>query len=201
MLIGLVGKAGAGKDTVADYLIAAHGFEKLSFAAALKAAVLALNPKVGFGPPIDGSPAQQVFRVADVVARDGWDTAKREIPEVRRLLQVMGTEVGRQILGENVWVGLVARQIEPRKNYVITDVRFPNEVQFVRSLVGTVVQITRPNNPHAIAATHASEQLEVQPDFVLSNDGSLAQLNERTDQLVGWVRYIRGNLRAETTGV
>jgi hypothetical protein len=190
MLLGITGKAGAGKDSLANFLVENHGFIRLAFADALRASALAIDPIVSESD--DGEPLRLS---AFIRVPSDWDWAKREIPEVRRLLQVIGTEVGREILGENVWVDLVDRQIEDGKNYVITDVRFDNEVDFVRSKRGTVVQIVRPNNPNAIADTHASEQLQVTPDYIVHNDGDFSVLASNAHALVGWARYVNNQPR------
>jgi hypothetical protein len=190
MLIGVCGKAGSGKDTLANFLVENHCFTRLAFADALRAAALAIDPIVSESD--DGEP----LRLSEFIREPSdWDWAKREIPEIRRLLQVIGTEVGREILGENVWVDLVDRQIKDGKNYVITDVRFDNEVDYVRSKGGTIVQIVRLNNPNAIAGTHASEQLQVKPDYIVHNDGDFGVLASNAHALVGWVRYINNQPR------
>lgn len=193
LIVGLTGAAGSGKDTVASDMTELHGFTRVAFADAVRDAALALDPIVDYAKNVLPHPWTPI-RLSHVVGTLGWDRAKRasEYPEVRRLLQVIGTEVGREILGANCWVDIAARKIDalgPDAKVVITDVRFPNEVDFVRELGGCVTEIIRPKNPDAIAATHASEQLRVRPDFVLNNDGGLRQLSEMVSAFVGWVRY------------
>lgn len=131
MLIGLAGYAYAGKDTVGEYLVKNHGFTRFAFADALKAMAYTLNPLV---PVIPENPASNVtIRLQVLVNEVGWDNAKSN-PEVRRILQVLGTECGRDIIGQNVWVDILAKQVWNHPgDIVITDVRFKNEVHFVTS--------------------------------------------------------------------
>ena len=70
----------------------------------------------------------------------GWDEAKKT-EEVRRLLQIFGTEIGRSLLGENIWVELATRNLESSKNYVFTDVRFPNEADKIKNLGGLIWRV------------------------------------------------------------
>lgn len=186
MLLGLSGAAGSGKDTVADYLVATHGFKRYAFADAVRDAALAIDPLI------------DCYRLTTIIADIGWDRAKREKPEVRRLLQRLGTEVGRQILGENCWVDIVYRKwnADGFPNAVVTDLRFANEENFVREETGYVIQIVRPNNPDAIPATHASEQFVPTPDFVLSNEGTI---NELHDKALAMYHYLSLDLKYEAT--
>ena len=96
-------------------------------------------------------------RVQTVIEEMGYEEAKKRYPEYRELLQRMGTEVGRELYGENFWVDRVLSQIKTyehideavtnfggevvydgRANYVITDVRFPNEANAVQSVGGKI---------------------------------------------------------------
>ncbi len=80
MIIGLSGYAQSGKDTVAELLCLNYGFKRIAFADAIREGVVRLNPMLDDG-----------IRVADLVEDYGWDVAKGNT-EVRRLLQVFGTE-------------------------------------------------------------------------------------------------------------
>ena len=178
MILGVCGFAQSGKDTAAGFLIE-RGWKRLAFADALRDSVYRLNPIVLTGPGIKN------VRVQDIVDGIGWDVAKVQYPEIRQLLQRMGTEVGRGIYGENFWVDRVLAQIEPGQNYVITDVRFPNEVDAVRSVGGVVYRIYREGvgavNGH-ISDTGVDD-LEI--DGILLNDGDLADLEQRVLAAVG----------------
>jgi hypothetical protein len=110
MIIGLSGYARSGKDTVADWLCLNYGYTRLSFAQPMRDAIYTLNPMVEGGN-----------RVADLVDEYGWDIAKSN-PEVRRLLQVFGTDVGRKQFGDNFWVQQAFDKIEGTK-IVFSDVR------------------------------------------------------------------------------
>jgi hypothetical protein len=181
MILGLSGYAQSGKDTAAGFLIE-RGWKRLAFADALRDSVYHLNPFVPM--PLPDAPDHWA-RVRDIVDWKGWDVAKVEYPEIRRLLQRMGTEVGRDLYGENFWVDRVLAQIRGGQNYVITDVRFPNEVEAVHSVGGLVYRIYREGvgavNSHV--SDSGIDDLEI--DGILLNDGDLADLEQRVLMAVG----------------
>lgn len=176
IVIGLTGYAQSGKDTIGTILVNDHGFTRLSFADNVREAAWRLNPLVPdpyTDPDPDMAYGVAAYPLQEIVKSLGWEAAKA-IPEVRRLLQVMGTEVGREMFGETAWVDMVARQIEGLSKIVITDVRFKNEADFVRSLGGTVVMVKRAGN-HPINQ-HASEQLDFEVDMTLHNNDTIPNL-------------------------
>lgn len=78
-----------------------------------------------------------------------WDAAKNHRlygPELRRLMQVFGTEVVRENYGGTAWVDVVARRIaaEEPEAAVITDVRFDEEGEWVAAMGGVVLRVERP---------------------------------------------------------
>jgi hypothetical protein len=169
--IGLTGFAKAGKDSVGKILVEDYGYIRASFADVLREALYRLNPTINvvdtagfpsftFESAIPHYP-QQLWTLRDLVDEVGWDDAKTRHPEVRRLLQVMGTEVGRQLLYEDVWVDAVLMKLNPLRHYVFTDVRFSNEAfrirLFFRDVGGAQIwRIVRPGigpiNVHASEA-------------------------------------------------
>jgi hypothetical protein len=80
----------------------------------------------------------------NVGAGPGWDAAK-QLPEVRRLLQYMGTESVRDIVDEEAWVMALERQLreEAPARAIITDVRFPNEAAAVKRWGGKMLRVVR----------------------------------------------------------
>jgi hypothetical protein len=133
--IGLSGYARAGKDTVAGILLD-HGYQQASFAAALKEALLALDPLAADRPN---------WRISQIVHEPSdWEHAKDEYPMVRELLQRLGTEVGRKFFGDNVWVDLAFKAIPDGGKVVFADCRFPNEAAAIRATGGEVWRVARP---------------------------------------------------------
>lgn len=167
-IIGLTGKAGSGKDSVGEVL-EALGFARHSLAGELKQAVLDLDPFVTAG-----------VRISEIVNDIGMDEAKRTYPEVRRLLQVFGTEVIRA-RDEDFWVNSLQGRVmqSNARHFVITDVRFDNEAAWIRRSHGRVYEILRPGHEDAGAANgHASES-GLDPSLVddqILNDGTLEDL-------------------------
>lgn len=170
-LIGLNGRARSGKDTAASHLVANYGYTRVGWADALRACAHAVNPIVGWdrmGP----------VRWAQLHNELGYEAAKDDPeygPEFRRILLLMGTEAGRQILGENVWVNTLLDKLAPDKRYVIADTRFPNEAEAVTERGGVVIRIERPGLPRI---DHPSETgLDLwEFDAVVQNDGSIHDL-------------------------
>lgn len=187
MIIGLSGYAQSGKDTLAKFLIEDYGFTRFAFADALRDTVYALNPVVRFEARVsyDDDPGEQMVRVQDIVDTVGWEQAKTSQPEIRRLLQAMGTEAGRKILGESIWVDTVFRQVQERglDKVVITDCRFPNEAEAVKAQGGFVVRINRPgvrpvnNHPSEVSLD------EWGFDYVVPNNDGLEELHSMAKYL------------------
>lgn len=173
-LVGLTGLAGSGKDTAAEALVAA-GWKRDAFADRMRVAVLALDPWVDVDPFYRAAGRD---RLSFLVERYGWDEAKREYPEVRRLLQKFGTEAGRKIHGDDCWIDLLFRSWDNETSLVITDCRFNNEAEAVRARGGLVVRIDRPGL-EPLPGGHASEA-GVSPalvDIVVFNDGPVGKLH------------------------
>lgn len=179
-LVALSGLAGAGKDTAAEVLVA-QGWVVGKFAAPLYAAVEVLNPYV----------THSGQRLSHLLGLFGWDHVKRNYPEVRRLLQVMGTEIGRDIIGEDTWIDAAHRwRCEQDAPIVFTDARFPNEIEYIRNQGGVWVHIIRPGQATE-GAGHASESSLPDPydgpagaDLILYNDGSVAKLQAHFAEFV-----------------
>jgi len=176
MIIGLSGYARSGKDTAADRLVDTHMFTRYSFASPMKEAMYKLNPIVH-------SDAIGNFRYRDLVDSYGLDSAKESHPEIRRLLQVFGTEVGRDMFGVNFWVDLTLNSIKEER-VVISDVRFKNEADSIKSAGGQVWRINR----HGIGPVtdHSSETDLDDYDFnhIIDNDFSVLDLNNVIDMLL-----------------
>lgn len=153
IIVGLSGYAQTGKDTAA-LALGALTFERLAFADALRASLYALNPTIKVK-----SHWTKLRTHVDLV---GWEAAKK-LDGVRALLQRMGTEAVREIIGQDSWTNVIRHRIdhaydgmdevtEPAR-FVLTDVRFPNEAKLIKELGGEVWRIDRadfkPVNAHA----------------------------------------------------
>jgi len=173
-MIGLSGWARNGKDTVAEHLIANYGYEQVSFAAPMKEALYRLNPKI----TINDVPNLPVKLGVDLY---GWDELKTHGPEIRGLLQRFGTEVGREMFGEDFWVDAAINSIPDGSKVVVSDVRYPNEAEAVKKLGGQVWRVVRPG--YGAANDHASEHAlnDYNFDEVLENSGSVQALYELVD--------------------
>lgn len=193
MLVGLAGNAGAGKDTVAGILREAYGFVRVALADPVRDMLYELDPIIG--------PDLTLRALVDEV---GWDAAERHRlhgPEVRRLQQVFATEVGRNMISPTLWTDLGAQHItelrETGQPVVVTDVWFANEAEMVRSLGGWVVRVLRPGaGLCGLAASHASERLELTCDLTLPNDGDLTLLTARTVELAEHLRRLNRSRNA-----
>lgn len=165
-VVGLAGYARSGKDSAAKALISA-GYQRLALADLVRRALEAINPWI---PEVGMS-------LSDALNKYTWDFLKSAYPGVRQLLQRCGTEAGRNLLGEDVWVNALLSRMEDGGRYVVTDIRFRNEVAAVLRLGGQVVRITRPGR--GPVNDHASEHdLDDVYLPVVHNDGSLQHLQE-----------------------
>lgn len=172
MIIGLCGLAGSGKSAVAKTLVRHYGYVRRPFAFPLKRMVAALN--------------------IDAELLDGPSAVKeRPLPELdgktlRHTLQTLGTEWGRTHMGPDFWVNQWLRTAPNYAFVVADDVRFANEERAVRSLGGIVVRVDRHGAGSKVGAAHASERIDLlKPDYIIVNDGDLADLEDAVAQIMG----------------
>jgi len=174
-IIAVSGYAQSGKDTTADVLVNHHGFTRIAFADSLRDCLMALNPIVDDG-----------LRYKDIISDIGYESGKAQFPEMRRLLQAMGTEVGRELLGDDVWVEAAFRRMETSSadRWVITDCRFPNEANAVWRRDGQVWRVERPGVEQVNAHVSETALDDFTFDATLVNDGSIQDLTETVGSLV-----------------
>jgi hypothetical protein len=183
-LIGIIGCAGAGKDTCGDYLVQHAGYERTSFAKKVKDVA-----HVAFGwdrDMLEGvTPESREWRER---VDEYWGISPRAA------LQKIGTEMFRTHIHPDFWVKAVIKEIEAATaRFVITDCRFENEVAAIKALGGKIIYIQRGDPPTWAAAARAgavyspeygvhitdwnSYALAKYADVEINNNGTLAELH------------------------
>lgn len=188
-VIGVGGLLTSGKDTVADYLVDGHGWTKLNMSSILHEAMLALDPWI----PVNAHPSiinpigfnGESVRYSHLIEQVGYTSAKNN-PEARRLLQALGTDVGRNLLGESVWVDAMRNKIldqfDEGKSVIVSGIRFPNEVDLINGFVeGKTWWVDRGLKN---SSTHASENSVRADDFdrVIDNKGTFDELLDNVER-------------------
>lgn len=183
-VVGLVGLRGSGKDTAAQFLVE-NGWKRIAFADALyqevaeafgvtveflqrretketplpELALVHCKDEVFVGCFLAYEDASRSAFVASAVPVALQLTQSRS---PREILQVWGTEYRRQMYSDEYWRDQVRQHIEaqPHENFVITDVRFPDEAKLVENgLGGLLGRVRRPGlgGANDKALLHASE--------------------------------------------
>tara|TARA_A100001035_G_scaffold182011_1_gene144794 strand:- start:2490 stop:3101 length:612 start_codon:yes stop_codon:yes gene_type:complete len=195
MIIGMCGLIGTGKDTVADILVNNYNFIKVSFADKLKdgvATVFSWDRNM-----LEGTTDES--RTWREQKDEFWSRETNEHITPRLVLQMFGTDCMRNGFYNGIWVSIVKQQIinNPNKNFVIPDVRFPNEAKMIKEVNGEVWRICRGKDPQWFTSyvkdnivptdVHESEWQWAKLDFdcVITNNDTLTDLkNQVSDHLV-----------------
>lgn len=156
--------------------------------------------------------------VRDIFYKEDDGAPTQEALTPRKIMQLLGTEAGRQIIHPNIWVNALFADYNPKfkgveyynlndyyPNWIITDVRFPNEAQAIKDRGGIVIRVNRPilkdlkddtitSMAYALIAQakqrkkgiyHPSETAldDYEFDHVIDNNGSIEELVEKVKQL------------------
>lgn len=187
MIIGLSGYARAGKSESGKGL-EAKGWKVYAFADKLREALYALNPIVVGREQAFELEWPRHANLRDVIDEHGWDGYKSTIynDEIRRLIQTMGTDVGRNLIGENIWVDATLKGYQSWQNWVIADVRFPNEADAIRRKGGRIIRINKPGlgplNDHPSETSLDDYRF----DAVLTNRGDIGMLHRKIQAFDVW---------------
>lgn len=199
-IIGISARKRRGKDTVAEYLIEHHGFQRYSFADPLKRGAMELF----------GFTEEQMWGDLKEVVDPRWNMTPR------RVLQLLGTQLLQfdihkhleegeftykgEPIGRTIWVHRFRLWIEDEVNKIkeefgddakllvsIADVRFPHEAEPIRELGGEIWKIERPSLDQQETNSmdeHASEMEvdNIKEDKLIINDGTLEELYEKIEK-------------------
>jgi hypothetical protein len=180
-LIGIHGPLNGGKDTVANYIQDQYPmlFARYAFASPLKHAC-----EVMFGFSRE--------QIEDRVQKEAVDPFWGFSP--RKAMQLLGTEYGRQMLRDDLWIRRAELEIKNNlakfdQGTIITDVRFENEAEWVRTQENAIlIYLEVPGLVRDAKYTHASEAgiSRSDKDFVIVNDKSLGlpNLYEKIDKVL-----------------
>lgn len=174
-IVAFYGPQGAGKSESAKAVSFLEGWHRVSFAGPLYAMMSSLL----------GTDARKIDKEAPLPGLCG--------KTLRYALQRLGTEFGRGMIGDTVWLEALTRRVgELRKDgaagVVIDDLRFANEYRLLRDMGAKVIRIEREGRMiPTMNGGHASEAdwVGFTPDAVIENCGSVESLREMVIQMVG----------------
>ena len=183
-LIGILGRKRSGKDTLGSYMIEKYGYERYAFADPIKEILKTM---------FDLSESQLNENKEDIDER--WGVSPRTI------LQTFGTEICRNDItkyiqnlkldNETLWIKLFRIFYEKNKDkdIVVTDVRFLDELNAIKSLGGRIVKINRDNLDYD---GHSSEKDidNYNPDLIyynIDNNYTFDDLYSQIDTLLNLI--------------
>ena len=194
MIIAICGFQGAGKDTLADILIKKYDFVKLSFAGIVKdvaSVIFGWDRKMLEGDTI----SSRVWREQV----DEWWAKRLNMPQLtpRYILQYFGTDLFRNHFHQDIWIACIEKKISQYKNVVITDCRFPNEINTIKNIGGHLIHIHRgelpdwffevklgigiiPSNIHSSETSWISNEF----DFSIENNSTLENLHLKIKEIL-----------------
>ena len=110
----------------------------------------------------------------------------------RELMQVFGTEVCRRCFGDDVWTRALRRRIDRSRAswFLVTDVRFPNELEAIKEWGGQVWRVVGPQRIEG-SVVHDNHPSETMSEKCLAVDRCLenfpeSPLDELEAEILGW---------------
>lgn len=158
-IIGLYGPQRVGKTTVAEAITKVDpgaSWKRLSFADPIRAMLAAILPAEQLSPLADKSKPLKVL---------GGKTS-------RDALKLLGTEWGRQLIDQDIWLNALLNKARDNNwyNIVIDDLRMDNEYKAIKDLGGFVVRVKRdPDPPYDLTHESESQWPLWKPDMVALN--------------------------------
>jgi dephospho-CoA kinase len=180
-IIGMTGKAGSGKNTVADILEEKYSYYQMSFAYRLKQGI------------------KNIFNLTDNQMNDREEREKplKLFPNysVRKLYQYVGTELFRNNFDIDIWSKLLVEDILKTdiKKVVVTDLRFPNEKECLKNLEKYgckvfIISVERDGFDGNIGIlNHESESYNIDFDYKINNDGKIKDLYEKVEIAINYL--------------
>jgi len=118
---------------------------------------------------------------------------EKYIPTYREMLQVIGTDCFRNLVNPNTWVISTLSDYKEGDYWLISDVRFPNEVKGIKDKGGLIIRINRPGMN---GGSHESEvALDDYNgfDYIIENDGTIEDLIIKVKNIMKELKFLSEN--------
>ena len=188
-LISVSGKKRSGKNTVASIInkLTNNKFEEKAFAYLVKKFASELT-----NIPMDGWETEEDKSKELGPEWFTFDANGLKMPMTRRLfLKKLGSDACNQHLHKNTWVNGLFKDWEESNSWIVTDVRFPQEVDSIRNRGGVIIRIKRPglgDEDSHISETALDDYKGF--DYNIVNNGSLADLEEKVRTILFKLKLI-----------
>jgi len=130
----------------------------------------------------------------------------------RLILQKLGTDCGRDIIHPNIWVNALFADYRPLNpenrasmgnvidygdctwpSWIITDLRFPNELEAIKSRAGGLTIRVNTNRAGELSDHESETALDsAEFDYVIDNSGTIEELNEEVKRILVAEQIITG---------
>lgn len=97
--------------------------------------------------------------------------------------------MGMRDINEDIWLKMLLKRLNPKQNYVIDDLRFPNEY----NIFDITITVTKQNAPKHDRVSSSENNLDMYSfDFTIVNDGTLEELNCKSQGIVDQINIMKG---------
>ena len=179
-LVCIVGNIGAGKSTVAD-ILKNRGYEEIMFAGPVKeiGLILGFENKELYGSQEDKLKINEFWGVSgrEFMQKFATDVMRNELPK----------HINMNMDNKTIWVRLCEKKIsdmlKDNKKIIVSDGRFPDEIDMIKNLGGKIIKIVRNNS---YKKNHESETYisSLDADIIINNNGTLYELYEQLNNLI-----------------
>lgn len=174
MKILVIGNTSSGKSTFTNYIIKNKDFKEYALGDKLKEItfkILRLFNK-------DISSINELYNV---------NTKNK----YRKFLQIIGTEICRDSLGEDIWCEILYKKINQSDNIIISDIRFLNELNFFKTKFNDciTIKIIRDNISNEYLSHRSECEInKIETDYIIENNSSIEDFYKKIDELTNFLK-------------
>ena len=195
-IIGITGKAGSGKDTVANYFVSSKNYIQLTFGGAVKDIVQIIT---GWPREMIEGQTPESRNLRETIVHPNYNMT------CRQLMQFVGTDLFRNNLDPNIWVNIVHDKIKKIisdgngnengngngniRGIIVSDVRFDNEAQFIKSIGGIIIKINRGSVDNANSGHQSERGISIECEYIVENNNTIDELYNQIDYIIYDMKY------------